>query len=161
MKYFLTDVRQGYRELTVSSPAELATFEENEPFNIDDVIDEIFDMLNNTDGKHLTLKDFEISRVRICLFAFLYFNEHTVYFISFIYLHTTRKRRRRVIIVSNMICFGSFLSFSLIYFWVIKHLSKIQQSHTAIAILADVYGFISYDQREQNMHSQDPQDEQY
>ena len=30
-----------------------------------------------------------------------------------------------------------------------------QQAHTAISILSDVYGFISYDQREQNMHSSD------
>ena len=64
LKYFLQDIRQGYRELTAGNVADLATFEENEPFNVEDVIDEMFDMLNSENQKHITLKDLEVSRVR-------------------------------------------------------------------------------------------------
>lgn len=64
LKYFLGDIRQGYRELTAGGAADPSGFEENEPFNVDDVIDEVFDMLNSENQRHITLKDLEVSRVR-------------------------------------------------------------------------------------------------
>ena len=63
LKHFLLDIRQGYRELTVTSIEDLSSFEDHEPFNVDDVIDEVFDMLNSENQKHITLKDLEVSRV--------------------------------------------------------------------------------------------------
>lgn len=95
LRYFLADIKQGYRELTVTSIEDLSSFGEHEPFNVDDVIDEIFDMLNSENQRNITLKDLEVSRV----------------------------------------------------------------SQTAISVLSDVHGFISYDQREQQMHYHDDDDE--
>ena len=56
--------RNGHTRAACCCAADPSGFEENEPFNVDDVIDEVFDMLNSENQRHITLKDLEVSRVR-------------------------------------------------------------------------------------------------